>query len=187
MPDPIPTGKLVLGRQENESIILTIGNITVKVTVAEIRGSKVRLGFDAPHCVSITREELRAEVDARVKAIEKPRKPMTHAEVEAVCAAVSGVLEPDERKLSDETLVALAVGRCVEAVEQDGECWVRATAMIPKRLEEAVIARLKTEPRYEVARRRRALVGYEPHVSLVAADAAEPAPIGKAQKLTVKA
>ena len=46
---------LVLSRKTGESII--IGG-TVEVTVTEIRGDRVRLGFKAPAEVSIHREEV---------------------------------------------------------------------------------------------------------------------------------
>lgn len=46
---------LVLTRSEDESVI--IGS-DIKVTVVEIRGSKVRLGFEAPKDVSVWREEI---------------------------------------------------------------------------------------------------------------------------------
>jgi carbon storage regulator len=46
---------LVLSRKEGEVII--IGD-DIRVTVAEIRGNHVRLGFTAPPGVAIRREEL---------------------------------------------------------------------------------------------------------------------------------
>lgn len=46
---------LVLSRKKNESIII---NDNVVVTVIEIRGAKVRLGFDAPKDVPIHRREV---------------------------------------------------------------------------------------------------------------------------------
>lgn len=47
---------LVLSRKVDEQII--IGE-HIRVTVVSIRGNQVRLGFEAPHDVSIFREELR--------------------------------------------------------------------------------------------------------------------------------
>jgi carbon storage regulator len=47
---------LVLSRKIDEQII--IGE-HIRVTVVSIRGNQVRLGFEAPHEVSIFREELR--------------------------------------------------------------------------------------------------------------------------------
>ena len=46
---------LVLSRKKNESIII---NDNIIVTVIEIRGDKVRLGFDAPKDVPIHRREV---------------------------------------------------------------------------------------------------------------------------------
>lgn len=46
---------LVLSRKKNESIII---NDNVIVTVIEIRGAQVRLGFDAPKDVTIHRREV---------------------------------------------------------------------------------------------------------------------------------
>lgn len=46
---------LVLSRKKNERIL--IGE-NVEVTVVEVRGDKVRLGFDAPREVEIVRPEV---------------------------------------------------------------------------------------------------------------------------------
>jgi carbon storage regulator len=46
---------LVLSRKKDESIII---NDNIVVTVVEIRGDKVRLGFDAPKEVPIHRREV---------------------------------------------------------------------------------------------------------------------------------
>ena len=46
---------LVLSRKPNESVIL---GSNIKVTVLDIRGDKVRLGFEAPNSVPIHREEV---------------------------------------------------------------------------------------------------------------------------------
>ncbi len=46
---------LVLTRKKNESIV--IGE-NIVMTVIEVRGDKVRLGFDAPKAVSIHRQEV---------------------------------------------------------------------------------------------------------------------------------
>ncbi len=52
---------LVLARKKDESVIINNGEITV--SVVEIRGDKVRLGFDAPKDVPIHRSEVQAEID----------------------------------------------------------------------------------------------------------------------------
>ena len=46
---------LVLSRKRNERILLSGG---VTVTVVEVHGDKVRLGFEAPPEVKIAREEV---------------------------------------------------------------------------------------------------------------------------------
>lgn len=48
---------LVLTRHPNESIL--IGD-SIRVTVVDIRGDKVRLGIDAPRHVRVDRDEVRA-------------------------------------------------------------------------------------------------------------------------------
>ena len=46
---------LVLSRQRDESVV--IGD-DIKVTVVDIRGDKVRLGFDVPKDISVHRKEV---------------------------------------------------------------------------------------------------------------------------------
>lgn len=53
---------LVLSRKLNEKIIIE-GNIVV--TVVEIKGNIVRLGFDAPREVGIVRSELQEDDDQK--------------------------------------------------------------------------------------------------------------------------
>ena len=53
---------LVLSRKNNESVVV---NNNVKVTVVEIRGDKVRLGFTAPKSVPIHREEIFEQIEQR--------------------------------------------------------------------------------------------------------------------------
>lgn len=59
---------LVLSRHQGESIIIDHGRI--KVTVLEVRGSKVRLGVIAPSDVTVDREEVyeAKEIQARQNA-----------------------------------------------------------------------------------------------------------------------
>lgn len=77
---------LVLSRKLAESVSISIDDIRIKVQVIEIRGDKVRLGFEAPTSVRIHREEIQDIVDreARVNAIAQalhvqpkrdPKKP----------------------------------------------------------------------------------------------------------------
>jgi carbon storage regulator len=46
---------LVLSRYEKEAIV--IGN-NIRITIVEIRGSKIRIGIEAPNDVVILRQEL---------------------------------------------------------------------------------------------------------------------------------
>ena len=47
---------LVLTRKHSEQVI--IGDASIVVTVLEIRGDKVRLGFEAPRAVEVHRREV---------------------------------------------------------------------------------------------------------------------------------
>ena len=47
---------LVLSRKPNQRII--IGNQLVRITVVDVRGDNVRLGFEAPDDISVHREEV---------------------------------------------------------------------------------------------------------------------------------
>jgi carbon storage regulator len=53
---------LVLSRKYMERIVID-GGITI--TVVAIRGDKVRLGVEAPQAVSVHREEVAREIEAR--------------------------------------------------------------------------------------------------------------------------
>ncbi len=46
---------LILNRNKNESVVI---NENVVVTVVEIRGDRVRLGFEAPKDITIHRQEI---------------------------------------------------------------------------------------------------------------------------------
>lgn len=70
---------LVLARKENERV--TIGD-DISVCVVEIRGDKVRLGFDAPDAVEIHRHEVwRAIQRRRLHAAEQLAARMNAAAV----------------------------------------------------------------------------------------------------------
>jgi carbon storage regulator len=51
---------LVLSRKRNERIIIEHAGVSMTVTVVEVRGDKVGLGFEAPPAAIIKREELLA-------------------------------------------------------------------------------------------------------------------------------
>ena len=53
---------LVLSRHRDESVM--IGD-DVKITVVEIRGDKVRLGFDVPKIVPVHRQEVYEAIQKR--------------------------------------------------------------------------------------------------------------------------
>lgn len=59
---------LVLSRKRNERIIVAG---TIAVTVVEIRGDKVRLGFTAPREVTVHREEVQRAIEADAQS-DKP-------------------------------------------------------------------------------------------------------------------
>lgn len=52
---------LVLSRKKDEKVVIN-GNVVV--TVIEMRGDKVRLGFEAPNDVEIHRQEVLDEIQA---------------------------------------------------------------------------------------------------------------------------
>lgn len=52
---------LVLSRLVGEKLVLQTAHGEVTVTVVDVRGDKVRLGFEAPKDVSIWRSELLPE------------------------------------------------------------------------------------------------------------------------------
>jgi carbon storage regulator len=55
---------LVLSRKRGESVVIRCKDGTqMKVTLVELRGDRVRLGFQAPSEVAIHREEIYAEIE----------------------------------------------------------------------------------------------------------------------------
>ncbi len=64
-------GMLVLSRGKDQSVM--VGD-EVKVTVVDIKGDKVRLGFEAPRGVAIHREEIYLRIKEGVPRheLEKP-------------------------------------------------------------------------------------------------------------------
>lgn len=61
---------LVISRKRDESVVLFTSDGPITVELVDIRGNKVRLGFDAPADVCILREEHCTEAmlsDARRK------------------------------------------------------------------------------------------------------------------------
>jgi len=55
---------LILSRKKDQSIII---DENIKVMVIEIRGEKVRLGFEAPGDVQVHREEVWVQIEKEAK------------------------------------------------------------------------------------------------------------------------
>ncbi len=49
---------LVLTRKQDERIVVSIAGYTINIHVLDVRGSKVRLGVDAPQEVEVHRDEV---------------------------------------------------------------------------------------------------------------------------------
>ncbi len=62
---------LVLSRKVGESVII---RNDIKVTILEISGNQIKLGFEAPSNVSIYREEVYKSVMKENKAASKVRR-----------------------------------------------------------------------------------------------------------------
>ncbi|MBX9703176.1 MAG: carbon storage regulator CsrA [Silvanigrellaceae bacterium] len=58
---------LILTRRIGETIVL---GEEVRVTVLGINGKQIRLGFDAPKCISIHREEIYKRIQEEKKLID---------------------------------------------------------------------------------------------------------------------
>ena len=58
---------LVLSRKRNQAVVMGNG---VTVTVLEVRGDRVRLGFQGPAEMPIHREEVYQRIEARPPALE---------------------------------------------------------------------------------------------------------------------
>lgn len=69
---------LVLSRKVNESIQITVppsaDSQAITVVLTEIRGDKVRIGFDADQSIMIHRDEIQDRIDSGV-GFERPVKP----------------------------------------------------------------------------------------------------------------
>lgn len=52
---------LVLSRKKGETVYVSVGGVEVEVCVVDIRGDKVRIGFEAPKDVTVLRSEVREE------------------------------------------------------------------------------------------------------------------------------
>lgn len=52
---------LILTRSEGERLVFP--DLGITITVAEIKGNKVRIGIDAPRDVRVNREEVQRRID----------------------------------------------------------------------------------------------------------------------------
>jgi carbon storage regulator CsrA len=53
-----PCAMLAISRRHEEAVVLRLGEVTVRITVLSAQAGRVRLGFEAPREVVITRSEL---------------------------------------------------------------------------------------------------------------------------------
>lgn len=72
---------LVLSRQRDETIIISVDGMEIEITVVDIRGEKVRLGINAPPHVAVHRKEVheamrREKQAAAVKNGASPDAPV---------------------------------------------------------------------------------------------------------------
>lgn len=66
---------LVLTRRVDEQIVITAGADTIVITVTEIEGGKVKLGFEAPHWVKINRREIQDALPRLPERSDAMREP----------------------------------------------------------------------------------------------------------------
>ena len=63
---------LVLSRHKNEEVYITIGDKLVKVVVVDIRGDKIRLGFEADLDVGVFRKEVYEAIGRAKEKLDHP-------------------------------------------------------------------------------------------------------------------
>lgn len=83
---------LVLSRKKNEAVVIDHGRI--EVTVVEIRGDKVRLGFDAARDIVIHRNEVEAAIRRDLAA--ESYAALSQAPSDAAPAAAAQPPQPDD-------------------------------------------------------------------------------------------
>ena len=76
---------LVLSRKKGEGVVVAGGTMVVRVV--DIRGDKVRLGFEAPKLVPIHREEVQELVDQQLEAESGDGQGAPHTEIHGTEAA----------------------------------------------------------------------------------------------------
>lgn len=92
---------LVLSRKREESVIIRLTEdmlkgTEIRVTVVDIRGDKIRLGFAAPMEVSIHREEVQEQVDRDAAAYQNANRnqPPLRGQAERLSDREDGVPPP---------------------------------------------------------------------------------------------
>jgi carbon storage regulator len=78
---------LVLSRKRDEGIVIAAGTpYETRITVAEIRGDKVRLGIEAPTDVSVNRDEVQMAIDRqnKIPTFASKLDPKTEDEIREV-------------------------------------------------------------------------------------------------------
>ncbi|MEP3478602.1 MAG: carbon storage regulator [Fuerstiella sp.] len=104
---------LVLSRGPNQTVVIEGG---IRVTVLELRGGKVRLGFDAPRSIGIWRGELDiSHAGDRRSGISKVQKDRLIAAISEKTAALSkqiddGAVHRSERIMEQSEALYMARG-----------------------------------------------------------------------------
>ena len=62
---------LVLSRQRDETIV--IGD-SIRITIVEVRGDKVRIGIDAPKDITVHRQEIYDAIKREMEGADPPEK-----------------------------------------------------------------------------------------------------------------
>lgn len=71
---------LVLSRLKDESVVIGSEETTgseIRVTIVDIRGDKVRLGFSAPSHIPVHREEIWIQIQQQNASDPNPERPVT--------------------------------------------------------------------------------------------------------------
>jgi carbon storage regulator len=84
---------LVLSRHKNEAVM--VGD-EIRVVVIEIRGDKVRLGFEAPNHVQVHRDEVYAAITGQPKPDRKRRGNVLPGGAPHATEAAPGAAEAGE-------------------------------------------------------------------------------------------
>ena len=72
---------LVLSRHKNEEVYITIGDKLVKVVVVDIRGDKIRLGFEADLDVGVFRKEVYEAIGRAKEKLDHPTEQVENFDI----------------------------------------------------------------------------------------------------------